>query len=82
MNQGRSQILNIVKETIPECFPFQIVVVAVYLISLINFCDGEILQSNIYLLDGPDLCQLCRSTAATAAREPANSNTKTTRQAQ
>jgi len=28
-----------------------VVVVAVYLISLINYCDGEILQSNIYLID-------------------------------
>jgi len=28
-----------------------IVVVAVYLISLVNYCDGEILQENIYLLD-------------------------------
>ncbi|CAL1158749.1 unnamed protein product, partial [Cladocopium goreaui] len=28
-----------------------VVVVAVYLISLINYCDGEVLQSNIYLLD-------------------------------
>ena len=35
---------------------FQVVVVAVYLISLINYCDGEVLQSNIYLLDSSDLC--------------------------
>ena len=27
------------------------VIVAVYLISLMNFCDGEFLQANIYLLD-------------------------------
>eukprot|EP00434_Breviolum_minutum_P006202 symbB.v1.2.005469.t1/scaffold260.1/size426026/20 len=32
-----------------------VVVVAVYLISLINYCDGEILQSNIYLLDSYDV---------------------------
>ena len=28
---------------------------AVYLISLINYCDGEVLQSNIYLLDNYDV---------------------------
>ena len=46
----------------------EIVVVAVYLISLVNYCDGEILQENIYLLDsleprtGPGTCKLCDNT--------------------
>ena len=30
----------------------QTVIVAVYLISLMHFCEGEILQANIYLLEG------------------------------
>jgi hypothetical protein len=46
----------------------EIVVVAVYLISLVNYCDGEILQENIYLLDsleprtGSGTCKLCDNT--------------------